>query len=267
MYKSYLKFSLTKEEKATFNQAGYIIIKNALDKHQINAYVGLIDRLNQNKDKYFFLDGLPKEDPAFLDMIDFKKVLPKVWDILGWNIFLYHSHLSSTPFCGSNVKSAISWHQDSERVNFETKECEPAPMISIKVAYFLTPTPTPGMGNFHVIPGSHKKNVTPDFNKKVEVCVEAGDACIFDRRLWHAAGVNYSQKTRKAMFFAYSYRWMRPNDKVTDEFLDSIADPIRKQLLGYHGGRDSGYSYYNTGIDNVPLRKWMLEQKIPIAYT
>jgi ectoine hydroxylase-related dioxygenase (phytanoyl-CoA dioxygenase family) len=30
---------------------------------------------------------------------------------------------------------------------------------------------------------------------------------LFDRRVWHARSVNRSNLTRKAVFFAYTYRW------------------------------------------------------------
>ncbi len=63
----------------------------------------------------------------------------KVVDILGWNIFLSHSHINVTPFCGNEDDySLTNWHRDLRRVNDETTECNPAPMISAKVSSVIT---------------------------------------------------------------------------------------------------------------------------------
>ena len=38
---------------------------------------------------------------------------------------------------------------------------------------------------------------------------ELGDAVLFDRRLWHRRSRNGSPITRKALFYAYTFRWVR----------------------------------------------------------
>ena len=53
----------------------------------------------------------------------------------------------------------------------------------------------------------------------------AGDAVFFDRRIWHAAGHNFSPDARKALFYGYSYRWLRPRDDMTVEHLLDRCDP------------------------------------------
>jgi len=113
-----------------------------------------------------------------------------------------------------------------------------------------------------VIPGSHLKNEQPSFDNPVELCVKAGDAVIFDRRLWHAAGINTSQQIRKAIFYQYSYRWMRAHDQFSDDFIRAVADPIRKQMLGHYGKRPTGYSYYQPGLDDAPLQKFLIAHGI-----
>ena len=39
---------------------------------------------------------------------------------------------------------------------------------------------------------------------------KAGQVMLFDRRLRHAATPNWSDRTRKAYFVGYSYRWLKP---------------------------------------------------------
>jgi len=79
----------------------------------------------------------------------------------------------------------------------------------------------PGRGNFKVWPGSHiRKRIDgpprrdiewPDPQGATEACVNSGNAVFFDRRLWHARSGNYSQVTRKAMFFGYTLPWIATN--------------------------------------------------------
>ena len=118
------------------------------------------------------------------------------------------------------------------------------------------------MGALLVVPGSHLVKGEPDFKRGIEILAEAGDATIFDQRIWHAPGANCSGKTRLAMFCAYSYRWMRPHDIYDEEFVNSVKDPIRKQLLGHHGSRPTGYSYYHPNLDDAPLWKFFIKHKI-----
>jgi hypothetical protein len=97
-------------------------------------------------------------DPAVLDLIRNTRILPKVVDILGWNISLYHCHANITPGPDANglvvdgqgratpqlaqrpprgQEKTFGWHQDTSRVNIEM-DVHPGPRLSVKVAYFLT---------------------------------------------------------------------------------------------------------------------------------
>jgi ectoine hydroxylase-related dioxygenase (phytanoyl-CoA dioxygenase family) len=56
---------------------------------------------------------------------------------------------------------------------------------------------------------------------------------IFDRRLWHARGDNLSERTRKALFYGYTHRWIRPRDElVVDPGRLARLTPLRRRLLG-----------------------------------
>ena len=85
------------------------------------------------------------------------------------------------------------------------------------------------------------------------VCVEPGTAVLFDRRLWHSPSPNTSDVTRKAVFYGYSYRWLRPRDNLKIEDYPDCHDPIRRQLLGASG---DGHGYSSPQPEDVPLREW-----------
>jgi len=56
---------------------------------------------------------------------------------------------------------------------------------------------------------------------------------MFDRRLWHMRSPNTSNVTRKVLFLAYAYRWIRPRDDMpipTD--VVTAASAAQRQLLG-----------------------------------
>ena len=75
---------------------------------------------------------------------------------------------------------------------------------------------------------------------------------IFDRRLWHMRSRNLSDVTRRALFTAYTYRWVRARDAlhVRAELLDAVT-PVRQQLLG--AGR-SVTGHWMPEDDEAPLR-------------
>ena len=139
---SCLNHALTNAERVQFNKDGYLVVKNAIDSDKVAQYIDIINKLYEPPG-FYFLNAFVKEDKAFLDVVDNPKVLPKIWGVLGWNIFLQHSHLSVTPFCGDeDDKSLASWHRDGGSIS---EEVDPDPIVSVQVGYSLTSTPTARM--------------------------------------------------------------------------------------------------------------------------
>ena len=142
-------------------------------------------------------------------------------------------------------------------------EVELQPRISLKVLYFLNDIPMAEMGNFYVIPRSHltrrsepSPHGDPNPVGSLAVTAQAGDALIFDRRLWHAASPNHSPVTRKVLFYGYSYRWLRPKCDMNTGHVWDDCDPIRQQLLG---ARTTANGYFDPQEGDVPLRAWLYD--------
>jgi ectoine hydroxylase len=265
-----LDYRLTAAERQQFDEQGYFAVENALEPEQITALTAETDRIYHRSlangfdatRALFYPNFIPDSD-LFLDLIDYPRIFPKVWGILGWNIYLYHAHLIVTPPSGQTPDNkTFGWHQDSGRVNSEI-ECHPRPRLSLKVAYFLSDLAEPGRGNFWVIPGSHLDDTLqrpadsigqPD--GAIPVCVKPGTVVFFDRRLWHTASPNWSDITRKVLFYGYGYRWIRTKDDMTVQDLWPQCDPIRRQILGA-GLNCNGY--YSPTDEDVPLRVWLRE--------
>jgi ectoine hydroxylase len=268
MEQTCLQYALTEEERKTFEETGYLVIENALSPEQVAALTQQVDRIfdehveaGHDTTKALFHPNFIPDHQMFLDLVDYEKILPKVWGILGWNIYLYHAHMIVTPPSGQQPSDkTFGWHQDSGRMNVEM-ETEPRPRMSLKVAYFLSDISEPGRGNFWIVPNSHLNNKIqhPEsgFGQPegaIPICVKPGTAVFFDRRLWHTASPNWSDITRKVLFYGYGYRWIRTKDDMTVQSLWEQCDPIRRQLLGA-GTNCNGY--YTPTDEDVPLREWL----------
>ena len=275
-----LEYCLTDPERDEFEQNGFFIVEDVLPPRLIEELSAVVDRLDAEYrpkmglgpyERMNLLDFVGK-DEIFLELLDWPKTFPKVWGLLGWNIQLYHSHMTVTPVVPSEerpAKKRLGWHQDSGRLNQEM-ETEPRPRISLKVAFFLTDTREVGRGNFYVIPGSHRQNKVEypadgisDPAGATPVCVGPGAAVFFDRRLWHSASPNFADVPRQVLFYGYSYRWLRPRDDMTGARWIDQCDPIRAQLLG--ASPSGGYGYTSPKEEDVPLKGWIREHLGPEA--
>ena len=165
---------------------------------------------------------------------------------------MYHCHLDVHP-PAPDAAPQWRWHQDGGRQNVELTS--PRPRLSLKIAYFLTDVPTAEHGALKVLPGSHTIDTLPRDREPLEavpLLVRAGTAVVLDRRLWHARGDNRSAATRVALFYAYTYRWIRPRDELgLDLGLVERLDPVKRQLLG---AGTSAIGYWIPTDEDVPLR-------------
>ncbi len=275
----HLDDQLTDEERTFFEDQGYLIVKGALPMDTVEPLEELVDWFwahpphddrdqrahyspaDQNRNIFF--PNFLWRDPKFMELLDWPKTFPKVWGILGWNIYSYHSHFIVTPPGADRGQAPkrLGWHQDSGRVNAEI-ESNPRPRLSLKVSYWLSDISTPDKGNLWVVPGSHKLDALPmpddDASQPegaIPILAEPGDAVFFDRRLWHARGQNVSQETRKVLFYGYGYRWLRSKDDMTiPPAVMAQSDPIRRQLLG---DTTSGNGFFSPTDEDVPLKVWL----------
>ena len=146
-------------------------------------------------------------------------------------------------------------------------------MLHLKIGWFLTDLDAPDMGNFLLIPGSHRGKFprsdadavalsSPSRFQEVDeidagvpgaeqVLLRAGDALLFHNALWHAVSRNRSQVRRKNVFFVYAPLWMRLGDRMSSSpELIARADPVRRQLLGALAEESGGV---HPGDEHAPL--------------
>jgi ectoine hydroxylase len=243
---------MTAQQRDEFEQNGFLVIPGALSESEVAFYAEALDRVyaveqaagRLSPEGAMHLLSAVTHCPEAVGLIDHPRTFPLVWSILGWNVHIYHSHLDVHPPIRVPKPFRFEWHQDGGRQNREL-ETDPRPRLSVKLACWLSDVSEQGRGNLKVVPGSHRQNRIdgpprrdvewPEPEGAIEVRVNPGDVVFFDRRLWHARSDNYSEITRKAMFFGYTLRWIAIRDEVgalqaSPEF-ESLS-PVRKQLLG-----------------------------------
>lgn len=267
----WLRYCATQEQLDTFNDDGYLVVEDALPPQMVEQLTDVVNRIEIEERKRQNLcpnQLLVKfrtviEDDIFLELLDWPQTFPLVWDILGWNIQLYISHLIVYPPEPEKDKVLTDgWHQDGGRPVREMER--PQPRLSLKISYWLSDVDSPDNGAMQIIPGSHKQDALPlssdsDSEKILDLCVKAGTAVLFDRRMWHRRGLNTSSTSRKVLFFGYSYRWLRGLDfNLMPQEVLKKCDPIRRQLLG--DGVDIKGWWQPTEAD-VPLRTWIKDHR------
>jgi len=258
-----LQYRLTKQEKDLFEKDGYIIVNNALNSDEANFLEDLLDfefKKNNNPNRRFFADNVFSLSDEFVKFIDHPKILPKIWDILGWNISIYYTHIVIDP--PSNQKghfdindlASSAWHQDGHLINKHI-ETPNRPRLTVKVSYYLSDCLEEGMASICIDKGNMSDN--HELKNPIQIKIKRRDAIIFDRRLWHSGSINYSNQIRKAIFYGYGQRWLAPSDFMTVEHLWDKVDPIKKQLLRW---RKTGIGFYTPDIEDIPLRMWLIKK-------
>ena len=259
--------SLTNEQRQSFAEDGYLVVRDALDQETVQRLLAESDKLAApflnkpllaDKPEYNHLDhrrGLLKEK-ALLALVANSSTVPLVVQLLSPNI---HLHSTTIIYKRPETPEAPSfrrgWHRDI-RIPRDLGH-EQLPLVGIKVCYCLTDFTRPNCGMTLMARGTHlcteplkipKGGVDPLDVEVKDLQLNAGDALFFENRIFHTAAPNRSERTSKVVIYGYSYRWMKP--EVYLETPDDVqllhVDPITRQLLG--GYRD---------VDTPP---WALER-------
>ncbi len=262
------RIGLTDAQRERFERDGYLVVEDALEPEHVARLIDAVDRVwsahretspRPGTDPLHLLAFVGR-DPLFVELLDHEPVLRLIVDLLGWNVFMYHCHLDVHPPAIEPTPATWKWHQDGGVQNRDL-ETHPRPRMSVKVAYFLSDVSEPGRGNFSVLPGSHLRDAIDrphddrnDLAGAEPILARPGTAVLFDRRLWHMRGENRSSITRKALFFSYTYRWIRARDEIRiPPELFGMITPIRAQLLG---SGSSAIGHWMPNEDEAPLRTW-----------
>jgi ectoine hydroxylase-related dioxygenase (phytanoyl-CoA dioxygenase family) len=259
--------ALTPSQRQSFADDGYLVVPNALDRDTVDNLLTEADQLcapflNKpelaGKPEYNHLDlrrGLLKHK-ALLALVANSTTVPLLVQLLSPNI---HLHSTTVIYKRPETPDAPTfrrgWHRDI-RIPRDLGH-ENLPLVGIKVCYCLTDFQQPNCGMTLMARGTHlrteplklaKGEVDPIGVEVKDLKLYAGDALLFENRIFHTAAPNRSDRTSKVVIYGYAYRWMKPEVylETPDEQQLLTVDPITRQLLG--GYRD---------VDTPP---WALER-------
>jgi len=265
---------LTPAQRKAFEEDGFLVVPRAVTAETVTRLVEAGDRLAKSlldkpelhdRPEYNHLDlrpGLLREE-SFFCLVANAATVSLVVQLLGPNIHLHSTALIyKRPESPSAPAFRRGWHRDIRIPKDLGHRC--LPRVGIKVCYCLTDFQQPESGMTLFARGSHLKNspltvpttqVDPLDADVVDLQLNAGDALLFENRIFHTAAPNRRDRTSKVLIYGYAYRWMKPEvylDVPNNEYLDK-ADPIAHQLLG--GYRD---------IDTPPwaLQRWVRRHQV-----
>ncbi|HKQ51608.1 MAG TPA: phytanoyl-CoA dioxygenase family protein [Pyrinomonadaceae bacterium] len=273
---------LTPEQRQSFDEDGFLVVRGALDRAEVARLVAACDQLASHflnkpvvldRPEYNHLDlrpGLLRERALF-ELVSHSSAVPLVVQLLSPNIHLHSTALiCKRPENADSPRFRRGWHRDI-RIPQDLGH-EGLPRVGVKICYCLTDFHQPDSGMTLLARGSHLRTEPLTIRKGevdpagVELCdpkLDAGDAFLFENRLYHTAAPNLSGRTSKVLMYGYAYRWMKPEVYLEspDERGLWQADPVTRQLLG--GYRD---------VDTQPwaLKEWAKSHGVlprPVPWT
>lgn len=248
---------LLDDQRRSFDEDGFLVVRNALDAETVDLLVNTGDRLAASflskpvvldRPEYNHLDLRPGllRDKAMLALVAHPATVPLIAQLLSPNIHLHSTSLTyKRPENRNAPQFRRGWHRDmriAKDVGFDV-----LPRVGIKVCYCLTDFDEPDAGMTLFCRGTHlwtrpleipRGQVDPRHVEVVDIRLKAGDALFFENRVFHTAAPNLSDRVSKVLFYGYAYRWMKQEVYLEnpDPQLLANTDPITRQLLG--GYRD-----------------------------
>ncbi len=269
-----------KEDIESFDQNGFLIIRNALDAEQIAALLEAGDKLMASDDQVHrqampsgrydsFRNAVTKHN-VFRDLIDHPVILPTVVQLLGSDLHLVTSHLiykGADPEGTPDTFREPGWHRDYFQAMHDMGHRRIQRFL-VKCAYYLTDLSEPNSGVTMVVPGSNLLTEAidipagqPDPESALEPSLQAGDCLIFENRTYHAGAANLISRTRKALMMGYGYRWIKPMDyRVQSADLLAQMSPMQQFMCGEQFTKRETFDF--RGGDN-PLDEWCEQYDIP----
>ncbi|MFC1546051.1 phytanoyl-CoA dioxygenase family protein [Pseudomonadota bacterium] len=221
---------------------GYTVIEDACKSGELETIRSKVDSIYAGQEESFGKERLerikeldvcrclPAYDDYFLELATSKKVLSLVERILGGYYIL---NLQNAIISRPNLRHhQSSWHRDLPYQNFTISE-----PLALN-ALFAIDDFSEETGGTIILPFSHQQSVLPSdeyIDKyKMTANIKAGSAVVFDSMLYHRAGYNSSNNTRRAINHVYTNPIIKQQydfpKLLNGKFKD---DPFLNQLFGY----------------------------------
>ncbi len=238
--------ALTDAQRFFYEANGYLSIPQALSPDELATVRAAADRaealwradptrLGGRGDNLHQVQAPIEYDDALLNLLVQPAVFPIVREILGNDIQMIDNDFFITP--PHTPQTHAGWHHDVTMFGIH----HPLSTVMVKVFFLLTDV-NADSGGTAMIPGSHKfeKHITlptgdpGDTPGAIQMTGKAGDAYLFNGRVYHAAVNNRSDHPRRVLIFNYGHFWMKQwSGYEPSEALKARAEtPVMRQLLG-----------------------------------
>lgn len=238
--------ALTEAQRLFYEANGYLVIPHALTPDELISVRAAADRAEARWRTDLSLPGgrgavldqvqAPIEyDDALLGLLWQPVVFPLVRALIGDDVQMIDNDYFITP--PHTPKTHAGWHHDVGMPGVY----HPLSTLMVKVFYLLSDVDA-NSGGTAMIPGSHRfpQNVSLPTGEPgatpgaVQMMGKAGDAYLFNGRVYHAAVNNDSDRPRRVLIYNYGHFWMKQwSGYEPSNTLKANADsPLKKQLLG-----------------------------------
>lgn len=276
---------LTAAQRQEFNENGYLIVREAIDNEMLCRLTESGDALMDAFEYHGYYahrrDGLVQE-PVFAELATQSKAVPLILQLLGTNIHITNTALIYKHPQPPEKPENRNWHRDVG-VHLDVGH-EGCPRVGLKVGYCLTDFSVPNSGATWFVRKSHTLGeplripigeVDPPVYD--EPLLHAGDAFLFESRIYHAAGLNFTTNVSKVVIYGYHYRWVKPdhylryyNDTLQpDASVVSHLDDLGRQFLGAaedtQGRRDLNGVHW-AGAEWAAAHQLKLEQAPQVVF-
>jgi ectoine hydroxylase len=260
--------ALSAPEAEQFDRDGYLMVRNALSNDEVKRLLAVVEQLrvetaSASDGAVFNAFNVVERDDAFVDLMDHPSVIGRVAGLIGATALLLMSQVMVRP---PVPHQALGWHHDGPKPYPFAGIDGRAPLLNLKIGWFLTDLSDDYLGNLMVVPGSHRFGVLPDAGVlehsarettelggempgAIQVHAAPGDAILFHNGLWHAVAASKANRSRTVLYYAYGPPWLRLQDRdAPTDALVARCGAVRKQLLGGlssahdHGGMHPGAS-------------------------
>ncbi len=230
--------------KREFKEQGFTIVRNALSQRELadleDAALNVVkDHPSASGEDYLREGNIMERDPGFWFLMDHPKTYPLITQLLS-----PHSRIMSAELIrrtGQGQDDPVDWHDDGPACPSYRELATPAPLMQLKVGYFLEDCLDDQSGNLVVVPGSHLFPEGPPDDlphglqhpEAVAVKLHKGDAILFHNALWHCVLQATKPKLRMNIYVGYCYAWMAPFDRSASSlYLRNALSGERRRLLG-----------------------------------
>jgi ectoine hydroxylase-related dioxygenase (phytanoyl-CoA dioxygenase family) len=238
--------ALSEEQRLFYEANGYLVIREALTGDELATVKAAADRAEakwradksragNRSDTLEQVQAPIEYEDELLHLLWHPTIFPLVRELVGEDVQMIDNDFFITP--PHTPKTHAGWHHD---VNLEGVY-HPRSTVMVKV-FFLLSDVNANSGGTAMIPGSHRfpmdfslPNGDPrETPGAIQMTGKAGDAYLFNGRVYHAAVNNDSDHYRRVLIYNYGHFWMKmwPGYEPSENVKAKATTRVQKQLLG-----------------------------------